>query len=173
MNLQINIYVNQQKVYEYISFVFQSQNPVVVSVFKSSFITKENPILKVRVTDLLDKSISGVKVTAKSFTTADGSVTLFDNRDMKESKSKDDMIVLENEVAKGYIEAHAYDLDVMAANPKRGMFSCSVGVVIENNNQYLKKSNYDIDVKVLAKVMVEDVQIYVAEKDQASGTPVK
>lgn len=121
----------------------------------------------------MDKSISDVKVTAKSFTTADGSVTLFDNRVMKKSTSKDDMIILENEVARGYIEAHAYDLDVMAANPKRGMFSCSVSIQIENGNQYLKKSNYDIDVKVLAKVMVEGVKVYVAEKDQVSGSTIE
>jgi len=151
----------------------KNQVPVVVSVFKSNFITKDNPTLKVRVTNLLDKSVPDVKVTAKSFTTADDTVTLFDNKPFTKSTSKDDMIVLENEVAKGYIEAHAFDLDVMAANPKRGMFLCNVGIQVQNGNQYVKKSSYSVGLKVLARVMVEDVQIYVAEKDQASGIPTK
>ena len=124
-------------------------------------------------TNLLDRSIPDVTVTAKSFTTADDSVTLFDNKPFSKSKSKDDTIVLSNEVAKGYIEAHAYVLDIMAANPKRGMFKCNVGIKISNGKQFIKSSNYGVGLKVLARVMVEDVQVYVAEKDQPSGNPTK
>jgi len=151
----------------------KNQVPAVVSVFKSNFITKENPSLKVRVTNLFDRSIPDVAVTAKSFTTADDSVTLFDNKQFSKSNDKDDTIVLSNEVAKGYIEAHAYALDVMGAKPKRGMFLCNVGIKISNGKQYIKPSNYGIGLKVLARVMVEDVQVYVAEKDQVSGSPTK
>ena len=129
--------------------------------------------MKVRVTNLLDRSISDAAVTAKSFTTADDSVTLFDNKKFSKSTDKDDTIVLSNEVAKGYIEAHAYALDVMGAKPKRGMFMCNVGIKISNGKQYIKPSNYGIGLKVLARVMVEDVQVYVAEKDQMSGNPTK
>ena len=129
--------------------------------------------MKVRVTNLLDRSIPDVTVTAKSFTTADDSVTLFDNKPFVKSSSKDDMIVLSNEIAKGYIEAHAYILDVMSAKPKRGMFKCNVGVKIANGKHFIKSSNYGLKLKVLARVMVEDVKVFVAEKDQASGSTIK
>jgi len=152
----------------------KNQVPIVVSVFKSNFITKDNPALKVRVTNLLDRSLSDIKsVTAKSFTTADDTVTLFDNKPFTKSNNKDDMIVLDNEVARGYIEAHAFDLNVMAANPKRGMFMCNVGIQMKEAKQYIKKSTYGIGLKVLARVMVEDVAVFVAEKDQASGNVIK
>jgi len=153
----------------------KNQVPVVVSVYKSNQITKENPMLKVRVTNLLDRAIPDAKVTAKSLKTADESVTLFDNKPfVKAPNNKEDMIVIDNEVARGYIEAHAFDLDIMAANPKRGMFKCNVAVQLKGK-QFIKKAGYEVSLKVLARVMVENAKIFVGEKDQASSasTPLK
>ena len=122
--------------------------------------------MKVRVTNVLDQSVPDVKVTAKAFTTADESVTLFDNKVFTKSTSKDDVIVIDNEVARGYINAHPYDLDIMAANPKRGMFKCQVALTLKDGKQFVTSEAYEMKVKVLARVMVEDVDIAVGEKDQ-------
>ena len=128
-------------------------------------------LFQVRVTNLLDRSVPDVSVTAKSFSTSDDSVTLFDNKAFDKPNSKD-MIVLDNEVARGYIEAQAYGLNVMAASPKRGMFKCIVDLNMKGKH-FLKKASYKVDLKVLSKVMVEDVEIVVTDKDHASGSPLK
>lgn len=124
-------------------------------------------------TNVLDKSIGDASVTAKEFTTADDSVTLFDNKPFTKSNSKDDVITVQNEVARGYVNAHAYDLNVMAANPKRGMFNCKVTVAVKDGKQFVKEEVYVLKVKVLARVMVENVDVAVGEKDQAIGKSVK
>ena len=78
--------------------------PVVVSVFKTSLITKENPKLKVRVTNLIDQSIPDVKITATSFATADkDSTVIFENVELAKSTDDDDFIVVDGEVATGKI----------------------------------------------------------------------
>lgn len=132
-----------------------------------------NLVFKVRVTNVLDKSIGDASVTAKEFITADESVTLFDNKAFTKSNSKDDVITVQNEVARGYVNAHAYDLDVMSANPKRGMFRCKIVVSVKDGKQFVKETVYELKVKVLARVMVEDVDVAIGEKDQALGKAVK
>lgn len=143
------------------------QTPVVVSVFKSSLITKDNPVLKVRVTNLLDQTIPETDVTAKSFTTADESVTLFDNKALTKTGEKDDFIVIDGDVARGYIAAHSFSLDVMAARPSRGMYKCNVQVGVKNKKKFLLGGTFSLGVKVLARIMVEDVEVGVGDKDQA------
>jgi len=144
------------------------QVPVVVSVFNSNLITRENPLLKVRVTNVLDQSISEATVTAKSFTTADDSVSLFENKVFKTSDAKDDYIIIEGEVARGYIAAHSLFIDVMSADPARGMFKCNVAVQLKKESQrFVLGGDFVVNVKVLARIMVEDVEIAVGDKEQA------
>ncbi|XP_065651627.1 dolichyl-diphosphooligosaccharide--protein glycosyltransferase subunit 2 isoform X3 [Hydra vulgaris] len=143
------------------------QVPLVVSVFNTDVISKENPLLKVRITNLLDVSLNNVQVNVKSFVTADERI-IFDNQAFVKSPEKDDYIIVEGEVARGYFPANSYNVDVGSTNPLRGMYKCNVQVNIGNQKHYIVKDTYVINVKVVSKIAVEDVFIEVGEKDQAS-----
>lgn len=146
------------------------QVPVVVSVFKSSLITKDSPVLKVRVTNVLDQSIPDASVSAQSLVTADDSVTLFEHKPFTKTAEKDDYIVIDGDVARGYIAAHSFYLDVMAANPSRGMLKCNIAAKIKKDTtkRFVLGGKYIVRVKVLARIMVEGVQIAVGDKDSTS-----
>jgi len=144
--------------------------PVVVSVFRSSLITKENPSLKVRVTNLIDQSIPDAKITATSFETADSdATTVFEDKELTKSEDADDFIVIDSEVAKGFVAANAFKLDVMESNPSRGMYNCKFDVSLKTSNSlFVLDGDFVVSVKVLAKIMVEDVEIGVGDRDQAA-----
>lgn len=123
---------------------------------------------QVRATNLLDQSIPNVKIIAKSFSTADDSVTLFDNKPFTKSPEKDDYLIFEGDVARGYIAAHSFGIDIMASNPTKGMYKCSIEVQTPKEAKNLVTAGaFEMNVKVLARVMVENVEIAVGDKDHA------
>jgi len=146
--------------------------PVVVSVFKSALITKENPMLKVRVTNLIDQSIPDAKITVTSFVTSDADATIvFENVELKKSADADDFIVVDGEVAAGFVAAHSYTLDILNtdANVNRGLYDCKFEVGLKaGSKRFLRDGLFVVKAKVLAKIVVEDVEIGVGDKDQSS-----
>ena len=144
--------------------------PVVVSVFRSALITTENPSVKVRVTNLIDQSIPDAKITAMLFETAGQDATvIFENKELTKSEDADDFIVIDSEVAKGFVAAHAFKLNVMDANPTRGIYNCKFEVGLKTGNELFALDGlFAVSVKVLAKIMVEDVEIGVGDKDQST-----
>lgn len=143
--------------------------PVVVSVFRTGLISQENPALKVRVTNLIDQAIPDATITATSFETTDSDATVvFENTALVKSEDPDDFIVIDSEVAKGFVAANAFKLDVMGAKPTRGMYTCKFEVGLKTGNSlFVLDGNFAVSVKVLAKVMVEDVEVGVGDRDQA------
>jgi len=143
--------------------------PVVVSVFRTSLVTAENPSLKVRVTNLIDQAIPDAKITAKSFETVLDSTVVFENKALVKSEDADDFIVLDSEVAKGFVAANAFKLDVMSVAPNRGMYNCKFDVTLNAANKlFVLGGDFVAKVKVLAKIVVEDVEIGVGDRDQSS-----
>jgi len=144
--------------------------PVVVSVFQSSTISTQSPTLKVRVTNLIDQSIPEVSVTATSFESADSDATVvFENKPLAPSADQDDFIVIDSEVARGFVAANAFKLDVMAQTPNRGLYNCKLAVQLkEGGDRFVLDGAFTVKVKVLAKIMVEGVQIGVGDRDQTN-----
>jgi len=144
--------------------------PVVVSVFRSSLVTAESPALKVRVTNLIDQAIPDASITAKSFETADSDGTVvLENQPLVKSEDADDFIVLDSESVKGFVAANAYKLDVMAGAPNRGMYNCKFEVTVGAANKlFVLGGDFVATVKVLAKIVVEDVEIGVGDRDKTA-----
>jgi len=144
--------------------------PVVVSVFKSALITKENPSLKVRVTNLIDHSIPDVTVTAVSLDTANQeATTILENKDLTKSDDPEDFLVIDSEIAKGFVAAHSFKLDVMDVGPNRGLYNCKLEVGLNKANKHLVLDGpFVVNLKVLARIMVEDVEIGVGDRDHSS-----
>jgi len=143
--------------------------PVVVSVFRSALITKENPALKVRVTNLLDQYIPDVTVTASSLETSQDATAIIENKDLVKSDDADDFIVIDSEVAKGFVAAHSFKVDVMDSNPTRGAYNCNLEVGLNKAaKQLVLDGPFVVNLKVLARIMVEDVEIGVGDRDHST-----
>jgi oligosaccharyltransferase complex subunit delta (ribophorin II) len=152
------------------------QVPVVVTTFKSSAITKDAPSLKVRVTNLLDKAVPDVKVTAKSFSDANGKV-FFEEKSFSKCPEGDN-IIIETDVGiattKGYFAAHTYELDVASTKAPRGIYKVAIGVDYkEGSQQYLSGGVFEITCRVLVKVALNDVKIGVGDNGKGSATSHK
>lgn len=144
--------------------------PVVVSVFRSSLVTKESPALKVRVTNLMDHSIPDAKIIATSLETAGQDPTIIlENQELTKSEDQDDYIVIDSEIAKGFVAAHSFKLDIMGASPNRGMYNCKFEVKLKTKKELFSLNGpFTLNVKVLTKIMVEDVEIGVGDRDVAT-----
>jgi len=145
------------------------QIPVVLSVHKTSIISKDSPLLKVRVTNVLDQSIPEVSVFVKEFTSASGEKTLFGDKPMTKS-TEDDFIVVDSEIARGYVAAHAFELNVLSESLSRGLYRASLNVEIKKDPKlFVTGGSFDVACKVLARINVEDVKVGVSDKDASTG----
>ena len=117
---------------------------------------------------MLDQSIPNIEVNVKSFVTADEATTLFENKPFVKSSAEDDYIIVDGEIARGYIAAHSFGIDVMAAHPTRGMFKSNILVKIgKGYTQFVTGGSFVVGVKVLARIVVEDVEIGAGDKERA------
>jgi len=144
------------------------QIPVVVSVHKTSIISQDSPLLKVRVTNVLDQSIPEATVEVKTFTDASGE-NKFGEKPMEKS-TEDDFIVVDAEIARGFVAAHAFELNVLSESLSRGLYSASLNVEIKKDSKlFVTGGSFDVSCKVLTRVSVEDFKIGVSDKDASSG----
>lgn len=147
----------------------QHQVPVVLSVYEKNTITKEDPLLKIRVTNLLDQTIPDVKVTLKQFTSADDDV-LFEDHVLQKS-SEGDYIRLDNEIASGFIAAHVFQLDVISHNPPRGHYKAVFNVGLNNGiKKFVTGGTFQVPCSVLAKIAVGNVKIGTSDNDAKTAT---
>jgi len=145
------------------------QIPVVLSVHKTSIISKDSPLLKVRVTNVMDQSIPDASVSVKEFTSASGEKTLFGDKHMVKS-TEDDFIVVDSEIARGYVAAHPFELNVLSENLSRGLYKASLNVEIKKDSKlFVIGGSFDVPCKVLTRVNVEDFKIGVSDKDASTG----
>jgi len=145
------------------------QIPVVVSVHKTNLISPESPLLKVRVTNVLDQSIPEASVSVKEFAASGGDKTLYGDKPMVKS-TEDDFIVVDSEVARGFVAAHAFELNVLSESLARGLYTASLNVEIKKDTKlFVIGGSFDVPCKVLARVSVEDFKIGVSDKDASTG----
>jgi len=138
------------------------QIPLVLSVFEKSAITKETPLLKVRVTNVIDQSIEGLKVTVKQLKSSDGE-KLIENTEMKKS-AEGDFIRLDSDIASGFVAAKPYELNVIAATSGRGHYTASLSVTA-SEKKYLSSGAFDVACSVLSKIVVKDVKVGIVDSD--------
>ena len=80
-----------------------------------------SPLLKLRVTNLIDQSIPEVSLRLDKLVGDKDETVLLEDVVLQKSDETDDYIVINSEVAKGFVAANAFKLDVMAATHNRGM----------------------------------------------------
>lgn len=151
----------------------QFQVPVVITTYQTSAITKDSPTLKVRVSNLLDKPIKEVKVTARTFADANGKA-IFEQKAFTKGPEGDNIIIDSDIGIRGYFAAHTYELDVAAAKPARGIYKVGVAVeYLEDANKYISGGQFEIACQVLVRVIIKDAKIGVGEAGKATTATLK
>ncbi|XP_028514017.1 dolichyl-diphosphooligosaccharide--protein glycosyltransferase subunit 2 isoform X2 [Exaiptasia diaphana] len=122
--------------------------PVVVQLYGSPLISTDSKFFKVRITNVLDKALGKMTVTAESATDSSGT-TIMSNKDFKQGK--DD-----------------YDLDFMASKPSPGVYTVTVNVKSQKEDKRLiGTTGTQLKVKVVTKVTMGQVDLSVIDKEHS------
>ncbi|CAH3149415.1 unnamed protein product, partial [Porites lobata] len=121
--------------------------PVVVQLYGSPVVSDDQKMVKVRVTNVMDKALGKMTVTATSAEDTEGTT------------------VLSNKVFTAGPED--YELNFMTSKPGPGVYTVNVGVKPHKEDKRLiGTTSGQVKVKVVTKVNVEDVELSVVDKEQ-------
>ncbi|XP_068707111.1 dolichyl-diphosphooligosaccharide--protein glycosyltransferase subunit 2-like [Montipora foliosa] len=121
--------------------------PVVVQLYGSPVVSDEQKLVKVRVTNVMEKPFGKMTVTATSAEDSEGTT------------------VLSNKVLTAGPED--YELNFMTSKPGPGVYSISFGVKPHKEDKRLiGTTSGQVKVKVVTKVNVEDVELSIVDKEQ-------
>ncbi|XP_031552938.1 dolichyl-diphosphooligosaccharide--protein glycosyltransferase subunit 2-like isoform X2 [Actinia tenebrosa] len=122
--------------------------PVVVQLYGTPLISADNKIFKVRVTNVMDKALGKMSVTAVSATDSEGT-TVLSNKEFKAG-------------------ADDYDLDFMASKPSPGVYTVTVNVKPQKEDKRLiGTSGAQLKVKVVTKVTMGKVDLSLVDKEHS------
>ncbi|XP_076457036.1 dolichyl-diphosphooligosaccharide--protein glycosyltransferase subunit 2-like [Babylonia areolata] len=125
--------------------------PIAVSLGSSVAVSQSEPVVKVRVTNLLGGDLGQLTVTADSA-----------------RHLGDEAIVLsKKQFTPSSADKSQYELNFMEAKPARGFYRLTVSVAPKKaDSRLIGITGAEVEVKVTTKVSVENVEIGVADKDQ-------
>ncbi|KAK3699752.1 hypothetical protein QZH41_015601, partial [Actinostola sp. cb2023] len=140
--------------------------PVVIQLYGTPLLSSDNKFFKVRVTNVLDKALGKMTVTAVSATDAEGT-TIMSNKEFKAGRD-DEFIILKTDLGKAYYSAHSYELDLMASKPSPGVYTITISVKSKKEDKRLIGTDgTQLKVKVVTKVTVGKVDLSVIDKEQS------
>jgi len=126
--------------------------PVAVSLASPVAVTQAEPSVKVQVTDLMGGSLGDLTVTADSA-----------------RHLGDDAVVLSKQ-AFSAADDSMYELNFLNAKPAKGFYKMTINVSpTKADARLIGTKGAEVEVKVTTKVLVENVEIGVADKDQSSA----
>ncbi|CAH3150817.1 unnamed protein product, partial [Pocillopora meandrina] len=134
--------------------------PVVFQFYGSPVVSEDNKMVKVRVTNVMDKAFGKMTVTGTSAEDAEGTTVL--SNKVFTAGPDNDFIVIETDLGRGMFAAHSYELNFMTSRPGPGVYTISIRMMVES----LVLFSLQIKVKVVTKVTVEDVELSVVDKEQ-------
>ncbi|KAL8582854.1 hypothetical protein ACOMHN_042687 [Nucella lapillus] len=128
--------------------------PIAVSLGSSVAVSQTEPVVQVRVTNLLGGDLGQLTVTADSA-----------------RHLGDEAIVLSKKLfTPSSADKSQYDLNFMEAKPARGFYRLIVSVTPKKaDSRLIGTTGAEVEVKVTTKVSVENVEIGVADKDQTAA----
>ncbi|BFZ21356.1 hypothetical protein BsWGS_24394 [Bradybaena similaris] len=128
--------------------------PVAVSLASPVAVTQAEPSVKVHVTDLLGGSLGEMTVTAESA-----------------RHLGDDAVVLsKKQFTPVASDKSLFELNFLEAKPAKGFYKLTINVVPKKADaKLIGITGAEVEVKVTTKVSVENVEIGVADKDQATA----
>lgn len=128
--------------------------PIAVTLASSVAVSQSEPVVKVRVTNLLGNDLGQLTVTADSA-----------------RHLGDEAIVLsKKQLAASSADKSLYELNLMEAKPARGFYRLTVSVAPKKaDSRLIGTTAAEVEVKVTTRVSVENVEIGVADRDQMAA----
>ncbi|PVD32395.1 hypothetical protein C0Q70_07829 [Pomacea canaliculata] len=128
--------------------------PVAVSLASSVAVSQSEPVVKIRVTDLMGGNLGPVTVTADSARHLGDEAIIISKKQFTPSSS----------------DVSLYELNFMEAKPARGFYRLTVSLTPKKpDSRLIGTSGAEVEVKVTTKVSIESVEIGVADKDQTAA----
>ncbi|XP_032232776.1 dolichyl-diphosphooligosaccharide--protein glycosyltransferase subunit 2 isoform X2 [Nematostella vectensis] len=122
--------------------------PVVMQVYGSPLISNDNTVFKVRVTNVMDKALGKMTVTAVSAVDSEGT-SILSNQNFKDG-SED------------------YELDFMSFKPSPGIYTLTVNVKPQKADpRLIGTSGAELKVKVVTKVSIDQVELSIIDKEHS------
>ena len=127
----------------------QFQVPVIARIYSNAAISEDNKLVKVRVSNVLDKAFNKMTVTADSIL----------DKDDEELAGK-----------KAFSEQKDfYQLDVMSFKPSAGFYKLALSLKPgQPDKRLVGLTPPELTFKVVAKVMVQDITVSIFDKEHAS-----
>ncbi|RMX54799.1 hypothetical protein pdam_00014137 [Pocillopora damicornis] len=139
--------------------------PVVFQFYGSPVVSEDNKMVKVRVTNVMDKAFGKMTVTGTSAEDAEGTTVL--SNKVFSAGPDNDFIVIETDLGRGMFAAHSYELNFMTSRPGPGVYTISISAKPhKEDKRLLGATSGQVKVKVVTKVTVEDVELSVVDKEQ-------
>ncbi|KAK7467780.1 hypothetical protein BaRGS_00036968 [Batillaria attramentaria] len=128
--------------------------PIAVSLASSVAVSQAEPVVKVRVTNLMGGDLGQLTVTADSA-----------------RHLGDEAIVLsKKQLTASSADKSLYELNLMEAKPARGFYRLTVSVAPKKaDSRLIGTTGAEVEVKVTTRVSVENVEIGVADRDQMAA----
>nr|KAG5694813.1 hypothetical protein BaRGS_019190 [Batillaria attramentaria] len=128
--------------------------PIAVSLASSVAVSQAEPVVKVRVTNLMGGDLGQLTVTADSA-----------------RHLGDEAIVLsKKQLTASSADKSLYELNLMEAKPARGFYRLTVSVAPKKaDSRLIGTAGAEVEVKVTTRVSVENVEIGVADRDQMAA----
>lgn len=134
--------------------LLQFHVPIAVSLASQVSVSDKSPVVQVRVSDLLGNSLGKLSVTAE-----------------KARHIGDDAVVLSKQAfAQSKSDNALYELDFMQLKPACGFYN--IALMVEHSKpdkRFLGTSLAEVEVKVTTQVVLENVEIGVADKEQTAS----
>ncbi|XP_059158933.1 dolichyl-diphosphooligosaccharide--protein glycosyltransferase subunit 2-like isoform X2 [Physella acuta] len=128
--------------------------PVAVSLASPVAVTQVDASVKVQVTDLLGGALGEMTVTADSARHLEDGAVVLSKKQFTPSGS----------------DKSLYELNFLEAKPAKGFYKLTISVVPKKSDaKLIGTTGAELEVKVTTKVAIENVEIGVADKDQATA----
>jgi len=128
--------------------------PVTVSLASSVSVSTKSSVVQVRACNLMGQSLGKLSVVADTARHVGDDAVVMSKKTLPVSASDESL----------------YDLDLMKVNPKRGFYRIVLNVATGQTTAYklVGATGAEVEVKVITRVMVDNVELSVADKDQSS-----
>ncbi|KAK3803364.1 hypothetical protein RRG08_006917 [Elysia crispata] len=128
--------------------------PIAVSLASPVAVTQADPAVKVRVTDLMGGSLGDLTVTA----------------DSARHLGDDAVVISKKQFTVAPSDKSLYELNFLQAKPAKGFYKLTINIAPKQaNSKLLGTAGAEASVKVTTQVSVENVEVGVADKDQATA----
>lgn len=128
--------------------------PVAITLASKAAVSKSEPLFQVKVTNILGRNIESLNVVADSAT-----------------RTLDDAVVLSQKqlTAKNGV----FELNLMSSNPGKGVYRVALSATSNEEARLVGNTGTLVEVKVLAKIAIEDTELGTADSDQSTAAKLR